>query len=133
MEERFRELVIRKLKEISEDAMDHVSPEDIQKIMTHHWEDEIRGDFSGAAKTWEISQPFSLISRGPFDRSGGYPTFTITSEEVEEVFRPSVEKIKELVNSQIEAAVNKDGNFPRVRNTFRAWMVFEAAHIEAIR
>ncbi|KAI7782498.1 actin-like atpase domain-containing protein [Diaporthe eres] len=113
VEERFKELVIRKLEEISEDAMEHVSPQDIQKIMTNHWEDEIRDDFSGAAKTWEISQPFSLISKGPFDRSGGYPTFTITSEEVEEVFRPSVEQIGALVNSQIDAAVKTDGNFPR--------------------
>lgn len=122
MEERFKELVIRKLEEISEDAMEHVSPQDIQKIMTNHWEDEIRDDFSGAAKTWEISQPFSLISRAPFDRNGGYPTFTITSEEVEEVFRPIVEQIGALVNSQIDAAVKIDGNFPRVRSTFRAWI-----------
>lgn len=100
--------------------MDIVSPKEMQDIMAH-WE-TIRDDFNGEAKTWEIRQPLSLIIRGPLDPNGGYPTITFTSDEVEEVFRPIVEKIKNLVDSQIGATVKKAGDIPTVRRTSRAWI-----------
>lgn len=128
MEERFKELVVQRLKEISEDAMARVSVQEMQEIMTREWEEKIRNQFSGAAKTWTIRYPFSLIDIGRLDPNRSYPTFTITSDEVKEVFRLSVEKILSLVNSQIGAAVKKDSNRPKVKRTLRA---VEAVHFEA--
>lgn len=122
MDERFKSLLIRKLQEISEDAMARVSDEEIQKIMSQNWENEIRSQFSGAARTWTVHVPYSLIDVDLLDPNHGYPTFTITSAEVEEVFRPIVKKIYSLVNRQIEAAVNKEGRAPKVRITFRTWV-----------
>lgn len=114
VEERFRELVVKKLIEISADAMKRVTDEEMQEIMTRDWEEKIRNQFNGAARTWTIRYPFSLIDRDRLDPNRGYPTFTITSEEVGEVFRPSVERIEWLVNCQIGAAVEKNGNLPKV-------------------
>lgn len=103
-----------KLQEISEDAIARISEEEIQEMMTRNWEDEIRDQFSGAAKTWTIRLPYSLIDPDQLDPNSGYPKFTITSAEVEEVFKPIVEKIYSLVNRQIEAAVKKEGRAPKV-------------------
>lgn len=103
-----------KLQEVSEDAVARVSEEEIQEIMSRNWEDEIRSQFSGAAKTWTIRLPYSLIDVGHLDPNSGYPKFTITSAEVAEVFEPIVKKIYSLVNRQIEAAVKKEGRAPKV-------------------
>lgn len=96
--------------------MERVTEQEMQDIMTRHWEDEIRNQFNGAHGTWTIRYPFSLLNAVRLDPNRGYPTFTITSDEVEEVFRPIVEQIELLVNGQIEAAVKKDGNDPEVRS-----------------
>lgn len=116
MDERFRALLMRKLQEVSEDAVARVSEQEIQEMMSRNWEDEIRSQFSGAAKTWTIRLPYSLIDADLLDPNSGYPKFTITSAEVEEVFRPIVKKIHSLVNRQIEAAVKKEGRAPKVRS-----------------
>lgn len=121
MEERFKELAVKKLEEISEDAMMRVSDQEMQDIMSRDWE-KIRNQVSGAVKTWTIRYPFSLIDRERLDPNRSWPTFTITYEEVKEVFRPIVERILSLVNSQIEAAVKKDGNPPKVRRILRTRM-----------
>lgn len=126
VDERFKALVIRKLQEISEDAMARVSDGQIQTIMSQNWENEIRSQFSGAAKTWTIHVPYSLIDADLLDPNHGHPTFTITSAEIEEVFRPIVKKIYSLVNRQIEAAVKKEGRAPKVRITSRAWLCLSA-------
>lgn len=115
-------LVVKKLKEISEDAMERVTEQELREILTRDWEEKIRNQFNGAAKSWTVRYPFSLIDRDRLDPRRGYPTFTITSDEVKEVFEPSVEKIRSLVNSQIEAADKKDGKLPEVRNTLRTGM-----------
>lgn len=70
MEERFKDLAIKKLNEISEDAMDIVSPEEMQEIMAI-WE-TIRDEFNGEARTWKISQPLNLILKGPLVPNGDY-------------------------------------------------------------
>lgn len=103
-----------KLQEVSADAIARVSEEEIQEMMSRNWEDEIRSQFSGAAKTWTIRLPYSLIDAGQLDPNSGHPKFTITSAEVEEVFKPIVEKVYSLVNRQIEAAVKKEGRAPKV-------------------
>lgn len=108
-----------KLSEASDDATARVTEEEIQEMMSRNWEDEIRNQFSGAARTWTIRLPYSLIDADRLDSSSGYPTFTITSAEVEEVFRPILKKIYSLVNRQIEAAVKKEGRAPKVRITLQ--------------
>lgn len=102
--------------------MARVSDEEIQKIMSQNWENEIRNQFSGAAKTWTVHVPYNLIDANLLNPNHGHPTFTITSAEVEEVFRPIVKKIYSLVNRQIEAAVKKEGRAPKVSITSRAWL-----------
>ncbi|KAK7721306.1 hypothetical protein SLS64_001602 [Diaporthe eres] len=113
VDERFKALLTSKLQEVSEDAVTRVSGEEIREMMSRNWEDEIRSQFTGAAKTWTIRLPLSLIDADKLDPNSGWPKFTITSAEVEEVFRPIVEKIYSLVNRQIEAAVKKQGRAPK--------------------
>lgn len=115
VEERFEELLMRKIQEISPDAMEHDIKEAIKNMMSQTWEGQIRRQFSGAAKTWTIRLPLSLIDADQLGPNSGYPTIIITSAEVEEVFRPIVEKIYSLVNRQIEAAVKKEGRAPKVK------------------
>lgn len=107
--------MVKKLREVSEDAMERVSEKDMQEIMTNDWEKRIRAQFNGQARNWSIRLPFRLIDIDRLDLSRGHPTFTITSEELVEVFRPSVEKIASLVNDQIDAAVKKCGKLPEVK------------------
>lgn len=120
MDERFKKLLIRKLKAIRQDAMTRVSEEEMQEIMSRNWENEIRSEFSGAANTWTIHQPYSLIDASQLDLNSGFPKFSITSAEVEEVFKPSMEKIYSLVDRQISAANKKQGASPKVRIAFQA-------------
>lgn len=119
VEERFKKLLIRKLKAIRQDAMSHVSDKEMLEMMSRNWENEIRSEFNGAANTWTIHQPYSLINASQLDPNSGFPTFTITSAEVEEVFKPSMEKIHSLVDRQIGAASKKQGAPPKVSITFR--------------
>lgn len=128
MAERFKELVGKKFEEKVADAIQRVTEEEWQDIMTRNWEQEIRNQFTGAARTWIVRLPYSLIDvHGP-EPNGGRPTITITSEEVDEVFRPSVKRIESLVASQVEAAVMKYGKLPKVssnlwtRMGFGGWM-----------
>jgi hypothetical protein len=123
--EHFKELVVQKLEEKVEGAMQHVTPREMQEIMNGNWEEEIRNQFSGAGKTWTIRLPYSLTDVSRPDPNRGYPTITITSEEVAEVFKPSVEKIESLVKSQVEAAEKKYGNSPKVRCSSRTWTSVE--------
>ncbi|KAL1876468.1 hypothetical protein Daus18300_002712 [Diaporthe australafricana] len=108
VDERFKDLLVKKLIEISADAMDRVTDEEMQEMMSRNWEDEIRSQFKGAPKTWTIRHPISLINPSRLDHNGGFPTFTVTSDEVEEVFKSSVEKIWSLVREQIEATAQND-------------------------
>lgn len=120
MDERFKDLLVRKLKDISADAMDRVTELQMTEMMSTHWENQIRSQFNGAPKTWTIRHPYSLIDYVRLDHNSGFPTFTITCDEVDEVFRPSVEKIHSLVNGQIEATVHRDKeerSLPKVRIT----------------
>lgn len=119
MDERFKKLLIRKLKAIRQDAMSHVSDEEMQEMMSRNWENEIRSEFNGAANSWTIHQPYSLINASQLNPNSGFPTFTITSAEVEEVFKPSMEKIHLLVDRQIGAAIKKQGAPPKVSIAFR--------------
>lgn len=119
VDERFKALLTSKLQEVSEDAMARVSDKEIQDMMSQDWERQIRSQFSGAAKTWTIRLPLSLIDADLLRHNSGYPMIIITSAEVEEVFRPIVEKIYLLVNRQIEAAVKKQGRAPKVKITLR--------------
>lgn len=111
-----------KLEEVSEDAMALVSEEEIQEMMSRNWENEIRNQFTGAAKTWTIRLPYSLINPGNLDPGSGYPKFIITSAEVEEVFRPVFQNIYSLVNRQIQAAIKKEGKAPKVSITLWTWL-----------
>lgn len=98
--------------------MQRVSDVEMQEMMSRNWENEIRNEFDGAANTWTIRQPFSLIDASQLNPNSGYPTFTITSAEVAEVFRPSMEKIHMLVDRQIGAANKKEGTVLKVSIPF---------------
>lgn len=119
MDERFKDLVIKQITERCGVNSERILDQDLEEIMTRTWEGEIRNQFNGEAKVWTIRLPFRLINTDQLDPNRGHPTFIITSEEVEEVFRPIVEKIESLVNSQIAAAFKKEGNLPKVSSTSR--------------
>lgn len=120
--ERFKELIGQKFEEKVADAIQRVTEDEWQDIMTRNWEQEIRNQFTGAARTWIVRLPYSLIGvHGP-EPNGGRPTITITSEEVEEVFGPIVKRIESLVASQVEAAVMKYGKLPKVSSNLRTRM-----------
>lgn len=116
MEERFKDLLFSKLQGISPDARARIAEDELQEILSRNWEAEIRNEFSGAAKTWTIRVPYSLIDAGRLDPNSGYPKFTVSSAEIEEVFRPIVEKVYSLVNRQIESVIKKEGRAPKVRD-----------------
>jgi hypothetical protein len=122
--ERFKELVLKKFEDKVADATRLVTEEEWQEIMTRNWEQEIRNQFTGAAKIWIIRLPYGLINAVGLEPNRGRPTVTITSEEVKEVFEPIVEKIRNLITSQIQAAVKKYKESPKVRSSLRtalAW------------
>lgn len=115
VDERFEEVLELKLKLISEDALHVIDEDDIPEMMDRHWKNGIRKLFTGAAQEWTIRYPFNLVDRHLMARSREFPKFTITSGEVEEVFRPIVEKIQELVVCQINAVSKKEDKLPKVR------------------
>lgn len=122
MDNRFRSLLVKKLEECSEDAMQRLRERDIQELMRTVWENGIRSQFTGEENEWIIRQPQKLVNSSMFvdedddddDDNAEYPTFTITSEEVKEVFRPIVERIHELVKAQIRNVRTKTGKLPKV-------------------
>ncbi|KUI68585.1 hypothetical protein VM1G_04300 [Cytospora mali] len=113
VDERFKNLIMAKLKLIRNDALDLVADHEITEIMDRHWENGIRKRFIGAGHEWNIRYPYSLIDPAQMGNARSYPTFTITSQEVEDVFRPIVEKIQALVIDQINAVSEKEGSFPK--------------------
>lgn len=118
--ERFKELVINKFEQVFEVVRGPNLEQEMQKIMARDWEEEIRNEIGGPVKTWTIGLPISLANLGRLYENGNYPAITITSEEVEEVFRPSVEKIVSLITSQIDAATKKGDRYPKVCNILLA-------------
>lgn len=126
MEERFKDLLFSKLQDIAPDARARILEKELQRILTHDWEDDIRSEFSGAPKTWAIHVPHSLIDVSRLDLNSGFPKFTVSSAEIEEVFRPIVEKVYSLVNRQIESVIKKEGRAPKVRTTFGGWLEIQS-------
>ncbi|KUI61643.1 hypothetical protein VP1G_08816 [Cytospora mali] len=113
VDERFKNLITAKLKLIRNDALDYVTDQEIAEIMERHWENGIRKRFTGAGHEWNIRYPHRLIDLAQMGNDGSWPTFTVTSQEVEDVFRPIVEKIQALVIDQINAVSEKEGNLPK--------------------
>ncbi|KAJ0113811.1 ctin-like atpase domain-containing protein [Diaporthe amygdali] len=119
VDDRFRSLLVTKLEEVSEHAMQRLRERDIQDLMITEWENGIRSQFTGEESEWIIRQPQRLVNPSIFvdedddDDNAGYPTFTITHEEVKEVFRPIVERIYELVEAQIRDVQMKTERLPK--------------------
>jgi hypothetical protein len=111
----FKELLEQKLKQISEDALDRINENEIPEMMTVNWENGIRKAFTGADREWTIRYPYSLIDPIQVRDARGFPTFIITSEDIKEVFRPTMEKIQALVVRQINAVDKKEYKLPKVR------------------
>lgn len=117
LDDEFKALLNRKIDEVSPDARERVTSEEIQTIMTEDWE-KIRNQFKGERKEWTIRHPYSLLGlNGPQDSRAGWPKFRITSSELKEVFEPVVQKIKALVHGQVDAVFAKEGQDPKVSVT----------------
>lgn len=115
VDERFQDLLERKLKFNRDDALERIEDHEISEIMDRHWENGIRKMLTGTAREWTIRYPYSLVNPDIMGGAGGHSTFIVTSEEVEEVFRPIVEQIQALVVSQINSVVKKESKLPKVR------------------
>lgn len=114
VDERFEDLLKHKLTLIKEDALSHMEENEFREMMTVNWENGIRKAFTGAPREWSIRYPYSLLDQDTMRDGRGFLTFTITSEEIEEVFRPIMENIRDLVVHQINAVVTKEDKLPKV-------------------
>ncbi|ROW09511.1 hypothetical protein VMCG_02170 [Cytospora schulzeri] len=113
VDEQFEGLLRHKLRQISKDALDRIDSREIQEMMTVNWENGIRKAFTGADQVWTIRYPYSLLNQAQIQDARVFPTFTITSEDVREVFRPTMDRIQALVVRQINAYVILVGGFGR--------------------
>lgn len=103
------------MKQISEDALDRINENEIPEMMTVNWENGIRKAFTGTDREWSIRYPYSLIDPYHLRDARRFPTFTITSEDIKDVFRPTMEKIQALVVRQINAVDKKEDKLPKAR------------------
>ncbi|KAI3391752.1 hypothetical protein diail_6846 [Diaporthe ilicicola] len=118
VDDRFRDLLKKKLEEFSPNAMRGLRERDIRQMITSEWENGIRSQFVGKVNKWVIRLPEKLVDPDMFvdeddDDDGDYPTFTITSDEVKDVFKPTMERIYALVDRQIQAVFEKTKKLPK--------------------
>lgn len=85
--------------------------------MTDDWE-KIRNQFRGGfqQEVFTIRHPYSILGfqNCAQDFSAGMPKFKITSTELKEVFHPTLDKIKALIQGQVDAVCNKEYHDPKV-------------------
>lgn len=126
VDDRFLDLLKNKFKGIFEGAWDSLDPEELKDIMSQNWENGIRNQFSGETRTWTVRVPHSILDGVPRDQRGKYPKLIeISSKELEDVIHPIVEKIKSLVDAQVDAVKSKEGCPPKVcyEGTFHLRMI----------
>lgn len=101
-------------KKFGETTFSRISSSDLQEILQRDWTDGIRHQFKGQKKSWTIRQPFDSMSDEVKRGGGGQPKITITSDDVREVFAPTMKKIQQLVLGQVDAVRQKTGQDPKV-------------------
>lgn len=111
---RFKSLVKDKLHEISPGLWRHVSARDMEEIMSEEWPNMRRVFKGDPAQSFTIRIPMSLFEAGLLNVRDGRTTIRITSEDLEEVFRPILKKIETLVLGQVHSVLEKQGQFPKV-------------------
>lgn len=116
VDDQFTMLLKQKFAEISPDAWDTLTAEEIQKIMSEDWI-KIRNRFMGdAAQEFTIRAPGSLYTAKILDLNKEWKLIKITASDMEKVFEPTFEKIKALVNEQVLSVATKESRAPKVRS-----------------
>lgn len=95
-------------------TFERISNADLSEILRRDWADGIRHQFKGQQRSWTIRQPYDSISTEVKRAGGGQPKVTITSDDVRQVFAPTVKKIQKLVLDQVDAVMEKEGTLPKV-------------------
>ncbi|KAJ4396182.1 hypothetical protein N0V93_000401 [Gnomoniopsis smithogilvyi] len=113
VDSRFRILIKKKLDEIDPRLWDRVSAKDMEDIMSDDWL-KMRNKFSGdPVQGFTVRAPPSLYEVGLLDAREGWRILHITSMDLEEVFKPVMEKIETLVRGQIRSVKTKQGQNPK--------------------
>ena len=84
------------------------------RLLNEEWEHGIKLQFDGSHREWHITIPYECLVKDEFTPEMGAPKITITSEDVRGVFDPVVEKISDMVDSQIAGVRTKTGKVPKV-------------------
>lgn len=115
---RFKSLVKAKLDDIDPQLWEKVSARDLEEIMSEDWTNMRRMFKGDAAQNFTVRIPMSLFEAGLLDVRDGRKTLRITSADLEEVFRPILKKIEDLVFGQVRSVLEKEGRMPKVRHEF---------------
>ncbi len=75
-------------------------------ILHTHWEHMIKPDFDGHDRAWEIAVPFECLDLKSL-KGSELPTIQLNAEDVRGVFRPTVDKIRAMVQEQVAAVKAK--------------------------
>lgn len=105
-----------KVLQITRNALNNASDKDIKQLMTKYWV-TMRDEFTSEQRTWDIEVPRSFLMKKNKHPVIGFSSFTVTSSELEEAFRPVVTKIAALVDGQVEAVRRKEMKLPKVRHS----------------
>lgn len=121
---RFKLLLKKKLDELQPGLWEHISAEDLEEIMSNDWH-MIRNKFIGSpAQGFTVRVPTSLYEADLLDIRDGIQKLQITSMDLKEVFQPVLEKIEALICGQVDSAVAKRGQKPKVSRKLAALAAF---------
>ncbi|KAJ4418730.1 hypothetical protein N0V82_005403 [Gnomoniopsis sp. IMI 355080] len=111
---RFNLLLKKKFDEVNPILWDHISAKDMDRIISEDWQSMRRKFTVVWDKDFSIVAPMSLYEAGLLDITKGRVTIQITAKDLNEVFRPVLEKIETLVFGQVHSVLKKEGKMPKV-------------------
>ena len=91
-----------------------MKPSSRQSIIHTNWETGIKPEFDGRQRVWEISVPFECVDLKSLKSGAEWPTITLNSGDIRNVFNPTVDKIKAMIREQVDAVVAKTQTDPKV-------------------
>lgn len=115
---RFKLLLKQKFDEINPGLWEHLTPDEIEDIMSEDWQ-KMRIKFTGnpardPIRGFTVRVPAMLYAAGLLHAENELKKIQITPEDLKEVFRPVLEKIESLVFGQVKTVVAKKDQDPKV-------------------
>jgi hypothetical protein len=97
------------------EAWDKMESKTRRHLIHDEWEHGIKPAFDGGERTWTFKVPFECIDIKSIKPGFRLPEVTLTSDDVQGAFEPTVQKIRSMVEEQVAAVRARKAVAPKVR------------------